>query len=96
MLQTETIAPPAEYDIKEYFITLRDDVVDVNLAAQALVLIVRSLGKSPVSEVETHIGYDLDDNTYSKTHLKVRYIDVAGLKMLAPKTATTVKLERRI
>lgn len=81
------------FNIKEYLITLRDDIVEPTLAAEALVLIVRSLGRSPVSDVEMFNTHDIDSNS-NKTHLRIRYIDLPGLKMCVPEDSKFVTLDR--
>ena len=81
------------YPVKEYSMTISDTVVKSELALQGFILIVKSLGYSPVSDVDIHMVYDIDSNTH-KMVLYVRYIALPDFEVRAPVTTSAIHIRR--
>ena len=81
------------YPIKVRVFIFDEPVTDSKLAGEGIALLIRSMGKSPVSETVMYNGFDINTDSY-RTQFKIRYVDYPGLSIIVPDTAMSLHIKR--
>lgn len=85
----------AYYPIKVRVFIFDEPITDPKLAGEGNTLLIRSMGKSPVSEVIMYNGFDINTDSY-RTQFKIRYVDYPGLSIMVPDTTVSLHIKRGV
>ena len=81
-----------------YYINTRvfifdEPIVDTDIAAEGIALLIRSMGKSPVSKAVKEKRFDIETDSY-RTYFRIRYVDCPNLNIIVDDSKVSIGVRK--